>query len=56
MLSIINQEGNVVDIEQLSKRELDLLLRDIADKEGQDMLIAYIWPLVERLKKLRGLS
>lgn len=50
-VAVINTAGKVVDMSQLTKWELNKLLRGVAETDGPDMLIHHIWPLVTALAK-----
>ena len=50
-LKAVNGAGEVVDLSELTKWELDSYLRRVADEDGQDMLIHHVWPIMKALKE-----
>ena len=47
----VNTAGDVANLEELTKLELDRVLRKVAEEDGPDMLIHHIWPIVKALEK-----
>lgn len=50
-LTVIMPNGEVKDISELTKWELDKYLKNIAELDGPDMLVHHVYPILEAFQK-----